>query len=137
MTRAQVSEVFGVVARRCADYTGRPVVFIAAVALMLAWGACGPLAHWSDTWQLVANTATTLATTLLVLLIQNSQNHDTAEIKVMIAELIRANGDAHNSLASLKDLSEAQLRALQERFAQVAREDSSPQPGGNPPWTTP
>jgi len=112
---------FSGIAREISDLSGRPIAFGLAVAVILAWAAMGPLFGWSDTWQLVVNTGTTIVNFLMCFVIQSTQNHDTAAIKIMIAELIRAQAGAQNALVSLEDLDDAQLRALADRYAALAQ----------------
>jgi low affinity Fe/Cu permease len=105
--------------------TGRPASFAVAVAVILVWAVTGPLFGFSDTWQLVINTGTTIVTFLMVFLIQNTQNRDTQALQVKLDELIRCSKGAHNALLDLEDLDEKQLdliRADYEGLARRARE---------------
>jgi low affinity Fe/Cu permease len=99
---------------------GRPKVFVFAVALIAAWAISGPLFGFSDTWQLVVNTATTIVTFLMVFLIQNTQNRDTEAIQVKLDELIRATQGAHNVLLDLEDLDEDNLEAFRAKYQALA-----------------
>jgi low affinity Fe/Cu permease len=113
-------------AKWAAHATGRPVTFVLAVAIILIWALAGPIFGFSDTWQLVINTGTTIVTFLMVFLIQNTQNRDTEAFQVKLDELIRAMEGAHNALLDLEELDEAQLdriRANYEELAQKARRD--------------
>jgi low affinity Fe/Cu permease len=106
--------------------TGRPIAFIAAVAIIVAWAATGPIFNFNDTWQLVINTGTTIITFLMVFLIQSTQNRDTAAIHIKLDELIRCTEGAHNALLDLEELEEKdveRLRADYEELAAMARED--------------
>jgi low affinity Fe/Cu permease len=97
--------------------TGHPVVFVAAVTLILVWLASGPLFGFGTTWQLVINTATTIVTFLMVFLIQNTQNRDGAAVQLKLDELIRSIEGAHNSLLDLEELSESELDIRKEYLA--------------------
>ena len=106
-------------------FSGKPIVFIAAVLVVVVWAASGPLFHYSDTWQLVINTSTTIITFLMVFLIQNTQNRDTMALQVKLAELIIAVQGAKNRLATAEDLSEEELERLHKEYcskADTARE---------------
>ena len=99
---------------------GKPATFVIAVVLVVVWGVSGPMFHFSDTWQLVINTSTTIVTFLMVFLIQNTQNRDTAAIQLKLDELIRANENARNAMLTLEDLTEEQLLRLKSSFARIA-----------------
>jgi low affinity Fe/Cu permease len=103
-----------------AQQCGRASVFMAAVALIIAWAVTGPFFHFSDTWQLIINTSTTIITFLMVFLLQNTQNRDTAAIQLKLDELIRANQNARNMMLCLEDLSEDELRRVKATFATLA-----------------
>jgi low affinity Fe/Cu permease len=106
--------------------TGRPAAFIAAVGVILAWLVTGPLFRFSDTWQLVINTGTTIITFLMVFLIQSTQNRDAEAVQVKLDELLRATVGAHNALLDLEELEEReldQIRAGYARLAEHARTD--------------
>ncbi len=105
-----------------AHITGRPITFTLAVALIAAWMITGPIFHFSDTWQLVINTATTIVTFLMVFVIQNTQNRDTEAMQVKLDELIRATKGAHNALLDLEELEEDQLDQFRARYEILARE---------------
>lgn len=107
-------------ARETAHFSGRPRVFVLAVAIILVWIITGPLFHFSDTWQLVINTGTTIVTFLMVFLIQNTQNRDTEAIQVKLDELIRATKGAHNALLDLEELEEERLDAFKARYQALA-----------------
>jgi low affinity Fe/Cu permease len=102
--------------------TGRPVTFVIAALLVVVWAASGPLFHFSDTWQLVINTSTTIVTFLMVFLIQNTQNRDTAAMQIKLDELIRALSGAHNALLDLEELDEKDLTRFRKRYEQLAEE---------------
>src|SRR4051794_175162 len=111
-----MSKAFSKAAHGIAQQCGRAHVFIAAVVTIIAWAATGPLFGYSDTWQLIINTGTTIVTFLMVFLIQNTQNRDTAAIQLKLDELIRVNELARNRMLSLEDLSEDELKQLKEDF---------------------
>jgi low affinity Fe/Cu permease len=93
---------------------------MAALALIVAWAITGPFFHYSDTWQLIINTSTTIVTFLMVFLLQNTQNRDTAAIQLKLDELIRANQNARNMMLCLEDLSEDDLRKVKATFESLA-----------------
>jgi low affinity Fe/Cu permease len=109
-------------AKGAARTTGHPVSFVIALGTVVLWAITGPLFHFSDTWQLVINTATTIITFLMVFLIQNSQNRDTAALQLKLDELIRALEGAHNSLLDLEELSERELDRFRKGYQQLAEE---------------
>ena len=111
-------------AKWTAHTTGKPITFLLAAGVVAVWGVTGPLFAFSDTWQLVINTGTTIVTFLMVFLIQNTQNRDSEAVHVKLDELIRANEAAHNALLDLEDLDESELdriRADYEKLAETAR----------------
>ncbi|MBN3766270.1 low affinity iron permease family protein [Burkholderia sp. Ac-20365] len=101
---------------------GKPATFVIAVVLVVVWGVSGPMFHFSDTWQLVINTSTTIVTFLMVFLIQNTQNRDTAAMQIKLDELIRALDGAHNALLDLEELNEKDLGRFRKRYEQLAEE---------------
>jgi low affinity Fe/Cu permease len=111
---------FARLARDTARLSGRPVTFILAAGVILAWLLTGPLFHYSDTWQLVINTATTIITFLMVFLIQNTQNRDTEALQVKLDELLRAHAGAHNALMDLEELEEKELDAIRAGYVRLA-----------------
>jgi low affinity Fe/Cu permease len=114
-----MATVFHRFARRTADTVGRPWAFALAVATILGWAALGPLFGFSDTWQLVVNTATTIVTFLIVFLIQNTQNHDALAIHLKLDELIRALRQARTRLVDLEELTDEELEVLQQEFRKL------------------
>ncbi|MDB6078800.1 MAG: hypothetical protein JWO82_2547 [Akkermansiaceae bacterium] len=96
------------------------MTFAIAVLLILVWGACGPIFKYSDTWQLVINTSTTIITFLMVFLIQNSQNRDSAALHIKLDELIRVQTEAKNSMMGLEDKEERELDEIKKEFDKLA-----------------
>jgi low affinity Fe/Cu permease len=112
-------------AKSASRFCGRPRTFALAIAVIAVWIVTGPIFGFSDTWQLVINTGTTIVTFLMVFLIQNTQNRDTEAIQIKLDELIRATEGAHNALLDLEELEEDALDAFRrryERLASLARE---------------
>jgi len=107
-------------AKQAARFCGRPRVFVVAVGIIVVWLVTGPIFNFSDTWQLVINTGTTIVTFLMVFLIQNTQNRDTEAIQVKLDELIRATHGAHNVLLDLEDLTEENLDAFRAKYQALA-----------------
>ena len=102
--------------------TGRPGTFVVAVSLVIVWAITGPFFHYSDTWQLVINTSTTIVTFVMVFLIQNTQNRDTAAMQIKLDELIRAFEGAHNALLDLEELEEKDLTRFRQQYENLAKE---------------
>ena len=100
--------------------TGRPVTFLIAVLVILAWVITGPLFKFSDTWQLVINTGTTIVTFLMVFLIQNTQNRDSEATQIKLDELIRAIKGAHNALLDLEELEDEHLDRIRDHYERIA-----------------
>jgi low affinity Fe/Cu permease len=108
-------------ARFISFHTGRPSAFLLAFALIIAWAGTGPLFHYSDTWQLVINTTTTIVTFLMVFLIQATQNRDTQALQLKLDELIRAMKGARNSLLNIEGLSDEEIEQIQTNFTRLAQ----------------
>ena len=109
-----MGHIFEHFASRVAAAAGRPLAFALALAIIIGWGISGPLFGWSDTWQLVINTGTTIVTFLMVFLIQNAQNRDAAAIQAKLDELIRSVNDARNEFIGIEHLTEEQLQEIRE-----------------------
>jgi low affinity Fe/Cu permease len=107
-------------AKSAARYCGRPRVFALAVLVIAVWIATGPIFHFSDTWQLVINTGTTIVTFLMVFLIQNTQNRDTEAIHLKLDEIIRATQGAHNALMDLEELEGDMLDSFRRKYQALA-----------------
>lgn len=114
--------VFGRFAKRAEYVMGHPVAFSLALATIAVWAITGPFFHFSDTWQLVINTATTIITFLMVFLIQNSQNRDSAAIQLKLDELIRSRWGAYNALVKLEGMSLEEIEKLKEHYESIAKE---------------
>jgi low affinity Fe/Cu permease len=120
--RLSNSGLFQRFARTSARGAGHSLAFGLALGLLAAWAATGPFFHFSDTWQLVINTATTIITFLMVFLIQNTQNRDSQALQLKIDELIRANEATHNALLDIEELSERELDQIKSEYERLARE---------------
>ena len=107
-------------AKVTARATGKPAAFVAAAGVILVWSITGPLFGYSDTWQLVINTSTTIVTFLMVFLIQNTQNRDSEAVQVKLDELIRVTEGAHNALLNLEELEEKELDLIRAKYASLA-----------------
>ncbi|EUJ10822.1 putative small integral membrane protein [Methylophilaceae bacterium 11] len=117
MTKAWYSHL----ARAIAHFSGKPITFAIAAGVILVWIISGPLFNFSDTWQLVINTGTTIVTFLMVFLIQNTQNRDTEAIQVKLDELIRVTKGAHNALLDLEEIEEEELDAFRTKYQALAK----------------
>jgi low affinity Fe/Cu permease len=111
-----VSDAFRVFARRSSDVLGSPWAFVMAILVIVVWAATGPTFHFSDTWQLIINTGTTIVTFLMVFIIQNTQNRDAKAVHLKLDEIIRAIKGARNELVDLEELSDEELKKLEEQF---------------------
>ena len=118
----KVTHVFTQFATDVSRLTGRPLAFVVCCALVALWAISGPLFGFSDTWQLVINTSTTIVTFLMVFLIQNTQNRDGVALQTKLDELIRATAEANNELLDLEELDEARLEEIRAEYEQMARE---------------
>lgn len=125
-TKTRDSGLFSRFANEASRAVGSGAAFGAAIAVVLIWGLSGPLFQYSDTWQLVINTGTTIVTFLMVFLIQNTQNRDSAATQLKLDELIRSTRGAHNALLDLEKLSSKdleELRVLYQKLADQARQE--------------
>jgi low affinity Fe/Cu permease len=120
---AVVSHMFSHFAASVARKSGHIIPFLAATTLVIAWAVSGPIAHWSDTWQLVMNTLSSAVTLLMVFVIQGSQNRDTDMLNAKLNEIIRSLPEARQEFLNLEDLSESQLQQLNAAFAQMERDN--------------
>jgi low affinity Fe/Cu permease len=122
MTITKSRSLFTRFAQWTARAAGRPPTFALAAAIILIWGISGPLFGFSDTWQLVINTGTTIVTFLMVFLIQNTQNRDSEAMQVKLDELIRATEGAHVALLNLEELEDHELDALRKQYEELAEQ---------------
>ncbi len=120
MRPTKTSSSFTKFAKSTARATGRPAAFVLAAGIILVWIISGPLFGFSDTWQLVINTGTTIVTFLMVFLIQNTQNRDSEAVQVKLDELIRVTEGAHNALLNLEELEEKELDLIRAKYASLA-----------------
>jgi low affinity Fe/Cu permease len=120
-----VQDAFHVFARKASSVLGSPWAFAVAILTIFVWATLGPTFHYSDTWQLIINTGTTIVTFLMVFLIQNTQNRDAKGVHLKLDELIRAVTGARNNLVDLEELSEDELTKLEEEFKRLARKKVS------------
>ena len=120
MRPAKTRSQFTRFAKGTARVTGRPSAFLLAVGVILVWLITGPLFHFSDTWQLVINTGTTVITFLMVFLIQATQNRDAEAVQVKLDELLRATAGAHNALLDLEELEEHELDQILDGYCRLA-----------------
>ena len=114
-----MQELFRRLAHRTAAAVGRPWAFLLALLVVVVWAATGPLYHYSNTWQLVINTGTTIITFLMVFLIQNTQNRDAMVVHLKLDELIRAVKEARTELVDMESLSDEELERLQHQFERL------------------
>ena len=117
-----IRDAFRVFARQSSNVLGSPWAFILAIAIIVVWGATGPMFHFSDTWQLIINTGTTIVTFLMVFLIQNTQNRDAKAVHLKLDELIRALKGARNQLVDLEKLSDDELTRLEKEFERIHKQ---------------
>jgi low affinity Fe/Cu permease len=122
LDRPYSSSAFARFAKWTAHAAGNPLTFLGATLVIVVWALSGPLFGFSDTWQLVINTSTTIVTFLMVFLIQNTQNRDSAAVQLKLDELICAVAEAHNSLLDLEELDEQHLENMRERYEALARQ---------------
>jgi low affinity Fe/Cu permease len=117
----RIRDAFGVFARKASNVLGSAWAFVIAIGIIVIWAATGHAFGYSDTWQLIINTGTTIVTFLMVFLIQNTQNRDAKAVHLKLDELIRALGPARNKLVDLEKLSDDQLKTLEEEFEKLRK----------------
>jgi low affinity Fe/Cu permease len=116
------TQIFDRFAKKMAQVLGHPLAFCAALAIIILWALSGPLFHFSDTWQLVINTSTTIITFLMVFLIQNTQNRDSEAMQIKLDEVIRSMKRADNSILGSENLTEKELHELREHYERLAKQ---------------
>jgi low affinity Fe/Cu permease len=121
MSRSRDLRSYAALAKASARLAGRPASFYVALGVLALWLVTGPLFGFSDTWQLVINTGTTIVTFLMVFLIQNTQTRDTEALHIKLDELIRATEGAHNALLDLEELTQDELDAFRNRYLAIAK----------------
>jgi low affinity Fe/Cu permease len=117
----RIRDAFGVFARKTSTVLGSAWAFVIAILIIIVWACTGPAFHYSDTWQLIINTGTTIVTFLMVFLIQNTQNRDAKAVHLKLDELIRALSGARNKLVDLEKLSDDELKALENEFEKLRK----------------
>ncbi|AIK96084.1 low affinity iron permease family protein [Candidatus Odyssella acanthamoebae] len=131
-----LSDGFSNFSGHIADLSGRPFTFLIAIAIVVTWAITGPFFNYSDTWQLIINTGTTIITFLMVFLIQNTHYRDSEALQIKIDELIRAHAGAHNVLLDLEELSPAQLKAIKKKYESLAQRARADLSNGKPDTDT-
>ena len=116
----KLNDTFSHFSRQAARHVGHPAAFVLSLLVIVVWAVTGPLFHWSDTWQLIINTGTTIVTFLMVFLIQNTQNRDSAALHLKLDELIRTTKRARNSLLDLEECTEEEIKKLHDEFNRLA-----------------
>lgn len=116
-----MKNIFRIAANRISVWTGSASVFLGAILIIAIWATTGPLFNYSDTWQLIINTGTTIVTFLMVFLIQNTQNRDGKAVQLKLDELIRANKTARNSYVGLEDLTDDEIHQLDKEFKMLSQ----------------
>src|SRR4051812_33517475 len=117
----RIRDAFGVFARKTSNVLGSAWAFVVAILIIVVWATTGPTFGYSDTWQLIINTGTTIVTFLMVFLIQNTQNRDAKAVHLKLDELIRALGGARNKLVDLEKLSDDELKSLETEFEKLRK----------------
>ena len=125
MDKEQLEKSFAVFAAKTSKWAGSSMVFALAAGLILVWAVSGPYFNFSQNWQMIVNTGTTICTFLMVFIIQNSQNRDGMALQIKLDEIIRAIGPAENSIIDLEDLSHQELEAMKAKFALLAKKARS------------
>lgn len=119
---SEEASLFARLAKKTSCHAGRPGTFSVALLFIIVWAATGPIFKFSDTWQLVVNTSTTIVTFLMVFLIQNSQNRDSQALQIKLDELLRAQSLANNAMLDAEEKSDEELERIQAKFVRLAKE---------------
>jgi low affinity Fe/Cu permease len=127
-----LDRIFTAISTRIAFFAGQPLAFVLAVAAIVIWGITGPIFHYSDTWQLVVNTATTIITFLMVFLIQNSQNRDGAAMQAKLDELIRAVDDARGQFIGIEHKTEREIEKIRDDLEKECQDTQEVEAGKQP-----
>jgi low affinity Fe/Cu permease len=117
-----MDKLFTAFSHRVACWAGQPAAFIIALGTIVVWGVSGPVFHWSDTWQLVINTGTTIVTFVMVFLIQNAQNRDASAMQAKLDELIRASRSARNEFIGIEHLTETELEKIRAALEKLSED---------------
>jgi low affinity Fe/Cu permease len=118
--KLRIARLYDKISTKVTRLTGRPIALLCAFLIIIAWALTGPIFHYSDTWQLVINTGTTVITFLMVFIIQQSQNKDTAAIQIKLNELIACNAKASNRLIDIEDLTEDELLLVKKFYVKLS-----------------
>ena len=124
----KAKEAFHRIARHVSHAIGTPLAFMIALGICILWAATGPIFDYSNTWQLIINTSTTVVTFLVVFIIQNTQNHDTRALQLKLDELLRAIKEARTSMVDLEDLEDEELAKLEAEFRRLRKQGDTPGP---------
>jgi len=122
-----MDRIFTAISNRIASFAGQPVAFILALLVVIIWGASGPVFHYSDTWQLVINTGTTIVTFLMVFLIQNSQNRDAAAMQAKLDELIRAIVEARGHFIGIEHKTDKEIEFIRQQLEDECADEKAPE----------
>jgi low affinity Fe/Cu permease len=135
--RVKKNSWFNIFAKTSARATGQPLAFILALGTIVVWAVTGPIFGFSDTWQLVINTSTTIVTFLMVFLIQNTQNRDSEAVQIKLDELIRATAGAHTALLDLEELDDKHLQEIKRCYEEIATKSRAAMKKGEKDTSTP
>jgi len=119
MAKLSINEYFRRVSVKVSEWSGHPSAFVIACSIIIIWLLTGPIFQYSDTWQLVINTATTVSEFVMIFVLQNTQNRDTLTMQLKLDELLRAIREARNTLVNLEEMSDEEIKALQKEFREL------------------